>query len=71
VGGEVKQLVAGIKKSYNKEDLVGRRVVVVCNLQPALLRGVESQGMVLAASDEAGVCLVSPDRQIAAGSIVK
>lgn len=71
VAGTLKQLVAGIKRSYNKEELVGRFVVVVDNLEPALLRGVESQGMILAASDENGVCLVSPDRAVTSGSIVK
>ena len=71
LGDRTKQVVAGIKKSYQKEDLVGRQVVVVDNLEPALLRGVESQGMLLAASDEQGIVIISPERKIALGSIVK
>ena len=51
-GKEVKQLVAGIRKAYSKEELIGRRIVIVNNLEPALIRGEESQGMILAASDE-------------------
>ena len=70
-GGKTKQIVAGIKNSYKKEDLIGREVVLVDNLEPALLRGVESQGMLLAVSDEKGISVVSPDRVVALGSIVK
>ena len=71
IGDKTKQLVAGIKGSYAKEDLVGKQVVVVDNLEPALLRGVESQGMLLAASDTLGIVIVSPLRKVALGSIVK
>ena len=71
LGDKTKQVVAGIKSSYAKEDLIGRQVVVVDNLEPALLRGVESQGMLLAASDESGVVIISPQRKIKLGSIVK
>jgi methionyl-tRNA synthetase len=70
-GGISKQLVAGIKTSYAKESLIGKQVVVVDNLQPACLRGVESQGMILAASDENGVAVVTPDRSVSLGSTVK
>jgi methionyl-tRNA synthetase len=71
LGGRTKQIVAGIKASYNKEDLVGRQVVVVDNIEPALLRGVESQAMLLAASDDAGISVISPDRSVRIGSVVK
>ena len=70
-GKEVKQLVAGIRKSYTKEQLVGRRVIVVNNLEPAVIRGQQSQGMILAATDTEGICIVAPDRAAAVGSIVK
>ena len=66
-----KQIVAGIKKSYSREELVGRLVVLVDNLEPAVLRGVESQGMLLAASDENGIAVLSPDKPVALGSVVK
>ena len=66
-----RQIVAGIKASYAATDLVGKRVVVLTNLKPALLRGIESQGMVLAASDSSGITLVGPERPMQPGSTVK
>jgi len=71
LGGKIKQVVAGIKGSYKKEDLLGKQVVVVDNLEPAVLRGVESQGMLLAASDEQGIFIISPEKKVKLGSIVK
>ncbi|MDD5245912.1 MAG: methionine--tRNA ligase subunit beta [Candidatus Omnitrophica bacterium] len=71
LGDRQKQVVAGIKACYSKEELIGRQVVVVDNLQPAVLRGQESQGMILAASDENGIVLVSPDKKLKLGSVVK
>jgi len=71
LGDKTKQLVAGIRGSYAKEDLIGKQVVVVDNLEPAMLRGVESQGMLLAASDETGISIISPERKKKLGSIVK
>ncbi len=71
VAGGEKQIVAGIRNSYAKEALIGKYVVLVDNLEPALLRGVESQGMLLAASDEKGISVISPDREVLTGSIVK
>ena len=69
--GSSRQLVAGIKGSYQAADLIGKHVVVVANMKPAKLRGIESQGMVLAASEGDTVVLVSPERPIRAGSTVK
>ena len=66
-----KQVVAGIRGSYQAEELVGKQVVVVANLKPAMLRGVESQGMVLAASGDASLVLIGPERPVKAGSTVK
>lgn len=71
LGDKVKQLVAGIRGSYQKEELLGKQVVVIDNLEPAVIRGIESQGMLLAASDEEGICVVSPLRKVKLGSIVK
>jgi methionyl-tRNA synthetase len=72
-GGEERQLVAGIRAHYDPATLVGRQVIVVANLEPAKLRGVESQGMVLAAADEAAgkVVLLRPDDAVAPGSVVR
>jgi methionyl-tRNA synthetase len=71
IGGATKQIVAGIRPFYAEDVLKGRQVVVVDNLEPAVIRGVESQGMLLAASDEQGISVVSPDRRVQEGSIVK
>lgn len=70
-GGDERQLVAGIRSSYAKEDLVGKQIVVVANLEPATIRGEESQGMILAASDEGGMSVLVPDQEVALGSRVK
>ncbi len=69
--GTPRQIVAGIKGSYQPTDLVGKHVVVVANLKPAMLRGVESQGMVLAGSSEGALTVVTPERPIPAGSQVR
>ena len=50
IGTEVRQIVAGIAKAYDPEKLIGRKVVIVANLQPRKLRGLESNGMIVAAS---------------------
>ena len=71
VGGEERQIVAGIRAHYAPETLVGRQVVVVANLEPAKLRGVESQGMLLAAADGERVVLLRPDDAVASGSVVR
>ena len=69
--GEERTVVAGIVGHYSKEDLVGKQVVLVANLEPAKLMGVESQGMVLAAEDASGIHLVVPDVNTSPGSPVK
>ena len=72
IGTEQRQIVAGIAKHYTPEDLVGKTVVVVFNLQPAKLMGHESRGMLLAASDDHGrLVVLSPAAEIASGSVVK
>lgn len=72
IGEEKRQIVAGIRNNYSPEDLIGRQVVVVYNLKPAKLRGVESQGMLLAATDaEGGAILLQPDREAPEGAQVR
>jgi len=72
LGGEHRQLVAGIQAHYAPETLVGKQIVVVVNLEPAMLRGVESQGMLLAASDDEGrLAVVTPEKPVANGATVK
>lgn len=67
---ESRQIVAGIAKHYSPEELVGRKIVIVANLKPAKLMGELSQGMLLAASDESGLCLIDPGLGITVGSRV-
>ncbi len=69
-GGDVRQLVAGLKGHYEPSGLVGKCVVVVANLQPAVLRGVESKGMLLAAVAGGEVVLVTVEREVPAGTAV-
>lgn len=72
IGEDKRQIVAGIKKNYTPEDLIGRQVIVCVNLKPAKLRGVESQGMLLAATDEeGGAILLQPDKEAPEGTGVK
>ena len=70
-GKDLRQVVAGIRKAYTPEQLVGRRVILVANLEPAVIRGETSNGMLLAASDENGMALLMPDKDVALGSVVK
>ena len=63
VGAEKKQIVAGIKQFYTREALIGRSVIVVNNLAPSVIRGVESQGMLLAAKDGTSLSILTVDRK--------
>ncbi len=67
---ELRQLVAGIADRYQAGDLVGRQIVVVANLKPAKLMGVESRGMLLAANLEGAPFLLSPDAEVPPGTVV-
>jgi methionine--tRNA ligase beta chain len=70
--GEERQIVAGIKAYYSKEELVGKKIIIVANLEPRPLRGIMSHGMLLAASseDKSSVVLITPDKDIANGAVV-
>jgi methionyl-tRNA synthetase len=70
LGGEQRTLVAGIAEHYAPADLVGKKVVVVANLEPAKLMGVESNGMVLAASVGGKLAVLTPDRDLPSGAKV-
>ena len=66
-----RQLVAGIREHYNAEELVGRSIVVVANLQPVTIRGEDSRGMLLAAKDSEGrLTLITPEREVSLGSLI-
>ena len=69
VGDEVRQIVSGISQYYKPEEMVGKKVAVITNLKPTKLCGVESQGMILAAGDDAGnLSVLTVDKDIIAGS---
>lgn len=73
VSGEPRTIVAGIAQHYTPEEMVGKSIVIVANLKPAKLRGITSQGMLLAAStdDKSALGLVIPEREVPSGSRVK
>ena len=70
-GQETKQLVAGIRKFYTHEQLLGRQIIMINNLEPAVIRGEESRGMLLAVTDEQGTALLQPTREVVLGSVVR
>ena len=65
-----KQIVAGVRAFYTKEELTGKTVIVVNNLQPTLIRGVESNGMLLASKSGGALTILTTDRPLAPGSPV-
>lgn len=71
LGSEERQICAGIRDHYAPEELVGKQIVVVANLETAKLRGLESQGMLLAASDEGRVIILTTEKPVQAGAQVK
>jgi methionyl-tRNA synthetase len=70
--GEERTLVAGVKKHYSKEELIGKKIIVVCNLEEKELKGIKSQGMLLAASDneKENVALLIPKNNVSNSSEV-
>lgn len=71
LGGEKRQIVAGIKKVYQAKDLIGRQIVIVANLETRMVMGIESNGMLLAASGNDGPVLLVPDKEVPPGSGIK
>ncbi|MBR6344480.1 MAG: methionine--tRNA ligase [Lachnospiraceae bacterium] len=71
IGSEVKQIVSGIKQYYSPEEMVGKKVMVLCNLKPATLAGVKSEGMLLCAEDADGnLALMVPEKDMPAGGLI-
>ncbi len=71
LGDETRTLVAGLRPYYTEEELQDKLIVVITNLEPATIRGVKSEGMLLAADDGRVVSIVSPDKEVAPGSEVR
>jgi methionyl-tRNA synthetase len=70
VGSEERQIVAGIRQHYRPEDLVGKTIVIVANLEPATLRGVTSNGMLLAVRDGDRVVVLTTEKAAGTGLLV-
>lgn len=71
LGSGTRHIVAGIAGHYAPDVLIGREIVVVANLEPRVLKGIESQGMLLAVDDNGAPALLLPDREVPPGSAVK
>lgn len=73
IGEKVINLVAGIKNYYASKDLIGRKIIVFTNLEPAIIRGIKSEGMLLAAEDTKNdiVSLLCPDSNVEKGSSIR
>jgi methionyl-tRNA synthetase len=72
LGGEQRQLVAGLKPYYPKEDLIGKTIIVISNLAPAKIAGIESQGMLLAVKTSDGSYgLLTTDKAVDAGTEIE
>ena len=71
LGAEERQIVAGIGKKYEPDVLIGRQIVIVTNLEPRMLMGLESQGMLLAADIPEGPTLLQPDAEVPPGTSIK
>ena len=67
----VRIILAGIKSHYSREQLLNKEVVCITNLEPKVIAGVESNGMILATEDKSGVVLLAPDRDLEEGSAVR
>lgn len=71
MGQEKRQLIAGIGKQYEPETLIGKQIPVLTNLEPKMMMGLESQGMILVADEEGKPVLLNPDKQVKNGSEVR
>ena len=71
VGNEKRTIVAGLKPFYSKEQLLGKTIIIIANLQPRMLGGIESQGMLLAADQNGGAILLVPDKMTESGLPIK
>lgn len=71
IGSEKRQIIAGIGNIYTPEILIGKQIIIVANLESIKLMGLESQGMLLAASDEMGPVLIVPESEVESGTLLR
>ena len=70
-GNEMRTIVSGIAEFYSPEEMVGKQLPVIVNLEPRVIHGVESQGMILAAESEGEIVVLSTDKKVSNGSSVR
>jgi len=70
LGNEKKDIIAGIKTSYSQDELIGKKIAVVNNLEPVKIRGVESSAMLLAAKDDGNLAILVADKDVEVGSSI-
>jgi len=71
LGSEQRQILSGIAKFYKPEELVGRQIVIIANLEPRQMMGLESNGMILAAGDGELISLLAPDKELPPGTSIR
>ncbi len=71
VGDEKRQIIAGIGKAYDPEALIGKSIVIIANLEPRMLMGIESNGMLLAAGDVDNLSILTIEKDIPSGTKIK
>jgi methionine--tRNA ligase beta chain len=71
LGSEKRQIIAGISQFYQPEDLIGKEIVVVANLEPKKLMGIESQGMLLAAEKDGEPVILVPEKEVPPGTTIR
>jgi methionine--tRNA ligase beta chain len=71
LGSEERQILAGIGKAYTPENLIDKEIVIVANLEPRIMMGLESQGMLLAAEGETGPVFLSPSSEVSPGAAIR
>ena len=68
---EQRELVAGIAQNYSPEDIIGKQIPILTNLEPKTIRGIESQGMILAVDADNGIALLHPDKKVDNGGKIR
>ena len=71
LGKEKRTLVAGLRNDYTEDELKGKLCIVFCNLKPAVIRGIKSEGMILAAEDDGKIVLITPEKEVRLGSKIR
>ena len=71
IGNEIRTIVAGIKRYYTKKELLNKKVIVFVNLEQKELRGIKSEGMILAAVKDDKVVLIQPEKDIDVGAVIQ